>query len=548
MEIKSLECPKCGAPIQLPEGVGATYTCIFCQNSIAVPQELRGSSEQPILNPVSNTPVIKINLGEILSKAGMPGISDTSRWRDVQQLVRNGQKIEAIKLVRELTGLGLKEAKDLVDKMEQGKTVEISRQGSPISPGHDFRTQANLEEMIRSACASGKKIEAIKILRLQTNLGLKEAKDVVEQVERGMPLQQALNLLSFGSNLNPNLDFGTRKNNPPTGDAFKSNAMHKRPQSIISCLGCVVVGILLLFGFGIPLFLWAATSFDPVTVLLQKYNPISFAKLEIQFGNEGTGPGYFTDPRAIAVDRNGSVYVADYGTGRIQRFDEFGNFQNLWNIPSNDNTSDMYIQSIGTDSDGRVYVTASGKIYVYDGSKGEVLDILTIENPNDGNSTYVDGLVITSDNRLAIVSQGENISIANRQGKVERFIPDAMSSVTKDSELSGSIAVDGLGNLYLAGAFNNAVVKYSPDGTYTTKFGGKGEEPGQLSAVLAIATDPFGQIYISDIHGISIFDTDGRFVRRFSIGSSVYGIVFDGDGNMWVTTNKSTVAKFTLSK
>ena len=35
----------------------------------------------------------------------------------VKQLARNGQKIEAIKLLRERTGLGLKEAKDLVDRL-----------------------------------------------------------------------------------------------------------------------------------------------------------------------------------------------------------------------------------------------------------------------------------------------------------------------------------------------------------------------------------------------------------------------------------------------
>lgn len=33
------------------------------------------------------------------------------------ELVRNGQKIEAIKLYREQTGVGLKEAKDYVDRL-----------------------------------------------------------------------------------------------------------------------------------------------------------------------------------------------------------------------------------------------------------------------------------------------------------------------------------------------------------------------------------------------------------------------------------------------
>jgi ribosomal protein L7/L12 len=43
------------------------------------------------------------------------------------QAVRSGQKIEAIKLVRDLTGCGLKEAKDFVDNIESGN--------KPASPG-----------------------------------------------------------------------------------------------------------------------------------------------------------------------------------------------------------------------------------------------------------------------------------------------------------------------------------------------------------------------------------------------------------------------------
>lgn len=38
---------------------------------------------------------------------------------DIERLIRAGNKIEAIKLVRERTGLGLKEAKDTVEMMER---------------------------------------------------------------------------------------------------------------------------------------------------------------------------------------------------------------------------------------------------------------------------------------------------------------------------------------------------------------------------------------------------------------------------------------------
>ena len=41
--------------------------------------------------------------------------TEDPRFSEARQLVKSGRKIEAIKLVRESTGLGLKEAKDLVE-------------------------------------------------------------------------------------------------------------------------------------------------------------------------------------------------------------------------------------------------------------------------------------------------------------------------------------------------------------------------------------------------------------------------------------------------
>lgn len=43
---------------------------------------------------------------------------DPSSFDEVQQLLRSGRKIQAIKFVREESGLGLKEAKEQVDAVE----------------------------------------------------------------------------------------------------------------------------------------------------------------------------------------------------------------------------------------------------------------------------------------------------------------------------------------------------------------------------------------------------------------------------------------------
>jgi ribosomal protein L7/L12 len=45
--------------------------------------------------------------------------SDPALAPQVQEALRRGNKIEAIKIYRELTGVGLAEAKDAIDKAEQ---------------------------------------------------------------------------------------------------------------------------------------------------------------------------------------------------------------------------------------------------------------------------------------------------------------------------------------------------------------------------------------------------------------------------------------------
>ncbi len=48
------------------------------------------------------------------------------------------------------------------------------------------------------------------------------------------------------------------------------------------------------------------------------------------WGTKGTGPGQFNGPHGIAVGLDRRVYVSDRGNGRIQVFDEEGNFLEEW--------------------------------------------------------------------------------------------------------------------------------------------------------------------------------------------------------------------------
>ena len=87
----------------------------------------------------------------------------------VRSLLAEGRKIEAIKVYREATGAGLKEAKDAVEALDL-------RGGLPIPHG----VGKEVEPEILSLLGRGEKIRAIKLYREWTGVGLKEAKDAVE--------------------------------------------------------------------------------------------------------------------------------------------------------------------------------------------------------------------------------------------------------------------------------------------------------------------------------------------------------------------------------
>ena len=144
-----LTCPTCGAPLN-PIAVAATVTCAHCGNTLAL--------SEPLNSAVANEALLA----------------------EVRELLQAGQKIEAVKRVRETLKLGLKESKDIVDDVQRGRTIPLNAAPPDPEPGLT---------RVHTLIAEGNKIEAIKEYRRLTGLGLKEAKDAVEAIEQGMPVR-----------------------------------------------------------------------------------------------------------------------------------------------------------------------------------------------------------------------------------------------------------------------------------------------------------------------------------------------------------------------
>jgi large subunit ribosomal protein L7/L12 len=94
---------------------------------------------------------------------------------EVIRLLEQRKKILAIKLVREHTDLGLKAAKDLVEEVERTGRLRLAH-----LPNAPVVAQADVLDQARWLKRQGKAIDAIKLIRQHTGMGLREAKDAYD--------------------------------------------------------------------------------------------------------------------------------------------------------------------------------------------------------------------------------------------------------------------------------------------------------------------------------------------------------------------------------
>jgi ribosomal protein L7/L12 len=89
----------------------------------------------------------------------------------VRQLLRDGQRMQAIQVFRQATGASLAQAVDAIDLLEKSRgQIDVSTQGAV--------DLSRVQQLLRE----GRKIHAIAAYRDQTGVGLKEAKEAVEAI------------------------------------------------------------------------------------------------------------------------------------------------------------------------------------------------------------------------------------------------------------------------------------------------------------------------------------------------------------------------------
>lgn len=98
---------------------------------------------------------------------------DRNTVDEVRALLRNGRKIQAVKTVREHTGMGLAEAKGIVDAVEEGRRVPVEP-----APGH------SLADRTRELLSQDRVSDAVLMVSRETGMTESEAARFIDALDR----------------------------------------------------------------------------------------------------------------------------------------------------------------------------------------------------------------------------------------------------------------------------------------------------------------------------------------------------------------------------
>ncbi|MBC8263909.1 MAG: glycosyltransferase family 39 protein [Anaerolineales bacterium] len=208
------------------------------------------------------------------------------------------------------------------------------------------------------------------------------------------------------------------------------------------------------------------------------------------WGGPGADEGLFNEPRDIAVDKEGNVYVADTGNRRIQKFDGQGQFLLAWS-----GGEENFVEPLA------VVVTSQHQVLVLDSDMGWI---------------------------YRFTADGESLG---RFGgpEAQLFHPRGM-------------AIDAQDNIYIADTGGCRIIKYDVQGNQLTQFGDKGSGPGQLLEPTDVAIGPGGGLYVADTANLRIqrWDLFGRYQAEWGIAlASAYNgphLALAADGSLFATS------------
>lgn len=215
-------------------------------------------------------------------------------------------------------------------------------------------------------------------------------------------------------------------------------------------------------------------------------------------------PGALTLPLGLAVDRQGTLYVADASTKQAMVYDRSGKFLRAIGGPT------WFHRPVGlaVDADGRsLYVVDTGgvgsqehRVRVFDPQTGKHLFDFGKRGTGPGEFNLPQEAAVAPDGTVYVVDGGNfRVQMFRSDGTLIGAFGDIGRQSGQFSRPKEA-AVDTAGNVYVVdAAFGNFQI-FSPQGQLLLAVGGRSEKDGPAKYMLpsSIAVDGDGRVYVVD--------------------------------------------------
>jgi RHS repeat-associated protein len=277
-----------------------------------------------------------------------------------------------------------------------------------------------------------------------------------------------------------------------------------------------------------------------------------------QFGASGPNDGQFSEPKGIALDAAGNIWVADTANNRVQ-VSSATEFLRHFGGESSGPGRLAAPAGVAIDAEGNAWVadTAHNRIQVFN-SKGQFLRQFGATGSGNGQFISPRGVAIAPNGNLFVADTGnKRVQVFKPSGE---FVRKFGSEGTGNGQFKAlqDLTVDAEGNVWTleGGGFlgNNRVQKLSAEGTYISQFGTAGSGNGQLQSPRGIALDATGNVWVADTanNRIQAFKPNGEFIGKFGALGEANGqlkaphdLAFDAEGNIWVDdTGNNRIQRF----
>ncbi len=217
----------------------------------------------------------------------------------------------------------------------------------------------------------------------------------------------------------------------------------------------------------------------------------------------GGSDGQFNSPMGIAIGVDGSVYVADAGNCRIQKFDSNGNFIAKWGSYGSNNGQFNYPRGVAISSDGSIYVadTKNHRIQKFD-SNGNFIAKWGSNGSNNGQFNYPYGVAVAPDGSVYVADTANwRFQKFDSNGN---FIYLQYEMVDNLIIYPWGIAVGPDGSVYLSDYGSNRILKYDSSGNLISKWGKLGVGDGEFYGPCGVAIGSDGSVYVADTENYRI--------------------------------------------